>query len=293
MRRGALRLKQLVGPRSAEADAALAERLMSCSQAGPSGAGLALSAQRAGFSSFVAQAYGSSRTAALLRFLLNNTRPRAVATGLLRSNFASEGGGGLLSLSLALRAPCPSAPISTGWAPRCAATLCLRACCHTRACRHTRAATRAPPRPQRRPAAWSKFKPKLSIKSAPKEGAERGGAEKPDGDKPEIDLGSLAPWLLLGAVGLAFLMVRCAAGGARGAGRQLGAGKELGAGQQQLQRSRSALARRPAGRRPAQPAQPAAVACRLRSPAGPPLCRAGPAGRRCRRSLSSSSRLTC
>jgi hypothetical protein len=58
MRRGALRLKQLVGPRAGEADVALAERLMSCSQAGPSCAGsLAAAVQRAGFSSFVAQAY--------------------------------------------------------------------------------------------------------------------------------------------------------------------------------------------------------------------------------------------
>jgi hypothetical protein len=126
MRRGALRLKQLVGPRSAEADAALAERLMSCSQAGPSGLRAAASAQRAGFSSFVAQAYGGSRTAALLRFLLNKTGSRAVATGLLRSNFASEGGGERpAGAGPALGAPCATS--SPGAAARAARSgRCLR-----------------------------------------------------------------------------------------------------------------------------------------------------------------------
>jgi hypothetical protein len=48
----------------------------------------------------------------------------------------------------------------------------------------------------------------MSIKSTPKEGLEKGGAERPEGEKPELDLGSLAPWLVLAAVGLGYVVVR-------------------------------------------------------------------------------------
>jgi hypothetical protein len=89
MRRSALRLRHLVNSRAPEADSLLAERLLSCSQAGTSGS-LAASMQRAGFSSLLAETYGNSRSAALFRFLFGQNAPKAVGVGMLRSRFSAE-----------------------------------------------------------------------------------------------------------------------------------------------------------------------------------------------------------
>lgn len=46
--------------------------------------------QQAGFSSFLAETYGNSRSAALFRFLFGQNAPKAVGVGMLRSRFSAD-----------------------------------------------------------------------------------------------------------------------------------------------------------------------------------------------------------